>query len=371
MRNRLALLVLGSVAVLAALALTQTPIRAARPGAPTKCLGLDQSYDCLGGLKGGGRIIHADAGPVHITGPDGLVVDGGISSGGPVTVQASGDGARLLTLSTERSWSLLQKGTGQTAGLALVSEGGGGNKPFYIQTDGAVVIEGTNPADPSTLTVDGSMILQNSGDGARLLEFATERGWAFEQRGSGQTTGLALVSEGGGGNKNFYIETDGNVIIEGPNPTDSSRLVVDIVEIRGGADLAEPFMVSDIQPIPVGSALVIDDINPGKLKLSDEPYDRRIAGVASGANGLQPGLLLTQGTPLDGSVLVAMSGRVFAFATAKNGSIRPGDLLTTSDISGHLMKATDTERAKGAVVGKAMSILETGEGLVLTLINLQ
>ena len=54
-------------------------------------------------------------------------------------------------------------------------------------------------------------------------------------------------------------------------------------------------------------------------------------------------------------------------------SIKPGDLLTTSEVPGHAMKATDRERWDGAIIGKAMSSLESGEGLVLVLVlvNLQ
>jgi hypothetical protein len=54
-----------------------------------------------------------------------------------------------------------------------------------------------------------------------------------------------------------------------------------------------------------------------------------------------------------------------------NGAIEPGDLLTTSNIPGHAMKAADQARWPGAVIGKAMSSLNEGEGLVLVLVNLQ
>jgi hypothetical protein len=46
-------------------------------------------------------------------------------------------------------------------------------------------------------------------------------------------------------------------------------------------------------------------------------------------------------------------------------------MLTTSDIPGHAMKATDRELAYGAVIGKAMTALDEGTGLVLVLVNLQ
>ena len=68
---------------------------------------------------------------------------------------------------------------------------------------------------------------------------------------------------------------------------------------------------------------------------------------------------------------VALTGRVYALASACNGAIVPGDLLTTSDVPGHAMKATDRQRCNGAIIGKAMSSLTEGEGLVLVLVNLQ
>jgi len=146
---------------------------------------------------------------------------------------------------------------------------------------------------------------------------------------------------------------------------------VRVLTIRGGADLAEPFEISESQPIPKGALVIIDEENPGQLKLSHQAYDKRVAGVVSGAGGINPGLTLTQEGVLEGGQNVALTGRVYALATAANGPIKPGDLLTTSEVAGHAMKATDRELSNGAIIGKAMSSLENGEGLVLVLVNLQ
>ena len=54
-----------------------------------------------------------------------------------------------------------------------------------------------------------------------------------------------------------------------------------------------------------------------------------------------------------------------------NGPIEAGDMLTTSDTAGHAMKVTDYGLANGAVIGKAMSSLEAGKGLVLVLVSLK
>jgi hypothetical protein len=93
--------------------------------------------------------------------------------------------------------------------------------------------------------------------------------------------------------------------------------------------------------------------------------------VISGAGGINPGLSLSQEGIVENGQPVALTGRVYVKATAANGPIQPGDLLTSSDIPGYAMKATKRNKSFGAVIGKAMSGLEEGEGLVLVLINLQ
>jgi hypothetical protein len=116
---------------------------------------------------------------------------------------------------------------------------------------------------------------------------------------------------------------------------------------------------------------VIDEAQPGRLKLSAQPYDTRVAGIISGAGGVNSGLTLSQQGVLEGGQNVALSGRVYALADATESPIKPGDLLTTSATPGHCMKATDRERAYGTVIGKAMSSLKEGRGLVLVLVSLQ
>jgi hypothetical protein len=140
--------------------------------------------------------------------------------------------------------------------------------------------------------------------------------------------------------------------------------------INGGCDLAEPFEISTERVAP-GSVLVIDEAHPGRLKLSTQPYDKRVAGVVSGANGVHPGISLRQAGVNEGGENVALSGRVYVLADADQAPIEPGDLLTTSATPGYAMKATDPARTQGAVLGKAMSGLKAGKGTVLMLVTLQ
>jgi hypothetical protein len=153
---------------------------------------------------------------------------------------------------------------------------------------------------------------------------------------------------------------------------------VKVLQITGGADVSEHFEVrgaADVgnaasPPIQAGLVVSIDPDEPGKLVISSQAYDHKVAGIISGAGGVRPGVLMSQSGPLAGDP-VALTGRVYCLADASYGPIAPGDLLTTSDTPGHAMTATDYAKAQGAVLGKAMTALKQGKGLVLTLVTLQ
>jgi hypothetical protein len=170
------------------------------------------------------------------------------------------------------------------------------------------------------------------------------------------------------------------VSLNADDGTGSGLITTSVLQITGGADLSEQFDVGEaadsqlassgsIQP---GMVVCIDPENPGRLVLSTKPYDRTVAGIVSGSGGIRPGMLMGhQGTLADGKHPVALTGRVYCLADASNLSIEPGDLLTTSDTPGHAMKVNNPTYAQGAILGKAMSKLEKGKGLVLVLVTLQ
>jgi hypothetical protein len=171
------------------------------------------------------------------------------------------------------------------------------------------------------------------------------------------------------------ITTAGNVGIGTTNPTTKLEVIgrtkTGTLEITAGSDLAEPFDTENEDVVEPGSIMVIDALNPGKLKVSESAYDGKVAGIVSGAGDIKPGITLHQDGVLQGHTLIAIAGRVYCKADAHSGAIEPGDLLTTSSIPGHAMKATERDRSHGAIIGKAMSSLKDGKGLVLVLVNLQ
>jgi hypothetical protein len=63
-------------------------------------------------------------------------------------------------------------------------------------------------------------------------------------------------------------------------------------------------------------------------------------------------------------------GKVFCKVDSQYASIGVGDLLTTSPTPGHAMKATDPQRAFGAIIGKALRPWNEGNGLIPILIAL-
>lgn len=135
------------------------------------------------------------------------------------------------------------------------------------------------------------------------------------------------------------------------------------------ADCAEDFTIADADLIEAGTVMVLGD--EGALYQSLQAYDKRVAGVVSGAGSYKPGIVLDKQASQIDRKPIALLGKVYCKADAKYDSIEVGDLLTTSPSPGHAMKASDQSRAFGAVIGKALRPLRDGQGLIPILIALQ
>jgi len=136
------------------------------------------------------------------------------------------------------------------------------------------------------------------------------------------------------------------------------------------ADCAEDFDVSNSADAPAGTVMVIDAA--GALQPSRETYDKKVAGVVSGAGAYKPAIILDKHPDSAAArAPIALLGKVYCRVEANSTPIEVGDLLTTSSVPGHAMKAGDPFRAFGAVIGKALQPLREGTGLIPILIALQ
>lgn len=198
----------------------------------------------------------------------------------------------------------------------------------------------------------------------------------YVHNGSAASANLILDADEGGGAPAIKLLRAGVTVLElDADHNGDARVITQELEITGGSDLSEMFDVApaaDGAPLAPGMVVAIDPAHPGRLAVSTRPYDPLVAGVVSGAGGVETGLLMGQrGSVADGDHPVALVGRVYVLADAAYGPVRPGDLLTTSGTPGHAMRAADPARTGGAVLGKAMTALASGRGLVLVLVSLQ
>jgi cytoskeletal protein CcmA (bactofilin family) len=143
----------------------------------------------------------------------------------------------------------------------------------------------------------------------------------------------------------------------------------DVILTAGAGDCAEDFEVSLCADIEPGTVMALD--SDGKIRPSEDDYDKKVVGVVSGAGEFRPGLILDRHYGAEKRVPLALIGKVCCKVDASYGAITVGDLLTTSATPGHAMRASDSSRAFGAIIGKALSTLNEGRGLVPILVALQ
>ncbi|NPV91801.1 MAG: hypothetical protein HPY50_13630 [Firmicutes bacterium] len=146
------------------------------------------------------------------------------------------------------------------------------------------------------------------------------------------------------------------------------------VEVTGdiylkNADLAELFDISGADAVEPGTVMVLDE--NGGLRASTTAYDKRVAGIISGAGEYRPGIVLDKQESQNRCRPITLSGKAYCKVDAELEPIEVGDLLTTSPTAGYAMKAVDPARAFGAVIGKAMRPLAGGRDLIPVLVALQ
>ena len=222
----------------------------------------------------------------------------------------------------------------------------------------------------ATFALSPSDVSPNAG----YIRFGDNTGWKLHFGRSRENSILsgATLNTGTTGVL-MTIQDNGNVGIGTTEPKEKLEVNGNIVTtgdiILTNADCAEDFDICDTEQVEPGTVMVLGE--GGKLQQSQTAYDKRVAGVISGAGDYKPGIVLDKQQSQSGRKPIALLGKVFCKVDAQYGAIEVGDLLTTAPTPGHAMKADDPLKAFGAVIGKALRPLEEGRALIPILIALQ
>jgi hypothetical protein len=242
-----------------------------------------------------------------------------------------------------------------------------------------LTVNGT-PVGGSQWTTSGSTINYSGGNVGIGVSSPTTK---LDVSGTINATGLTVNGTPVNGSQwatsgSTINYSGGNVGIATASPTEKLEVTGNVKvsgTVEGGnikakyQDLAE--WVESSQELMPGTVVVLDSSKSNQVIASTQSYDSHVAGVIS----LQPGIAL--GEQGEGRVLVATTGRVKVKVDARNGPIRIGDLLVTSDREGFAMKSVPVEiggvliHRPGTLIGKALEPLAQGTGEILVLLSLQ
>lgn len=330
-------------------------------GAPEKVLNFSAS---TAALSIGGKGQDGDIWVNDDKGENNIHIDGD----GSIYIQPGTAKLPVVTLADQNS-----------TGTILL--GGKGSIYLYAATSQIII---NNSSNDRTIEMDGEAsdirVKRRIGENLRdALWF--DGSHAALYIGSGGNEGDLIIrdSQGrdilhiDGANASLSLGAHGNageVIVRDNGGRERIRLDGNTGDIRlQGADIAEQFEIETPDIVSPGMVLVIGD--GGKLQACDQAYDRRVAGVLSGAGTSKPGIVLGDRTGRRNSMPVALSGTAYCLVDAKFGAIEVGDLLTTSTTKGYAMKASDPAKSYGALLGKALQSQLTGEGVIPILVSLQ
>jgi hypothetical protein len=170
--------------------------------------------------------------------------------------------------------------------------------------------------------------------------------------------GIGIFGRGGVLAGSFFgkVRVDGDVEVTGDVQL-TNRDCCEDFDIPGGLDV-EPGTVMAIGP-------------DGRMGPSTGPYDKRVAGVVSGAGDCKPAITLGKHPSAERRVPIALLGKVYCKVDTQYSPVDIGDMLTTSPTPGYAMKASDPLKSFGAVIGKALGSLHQGQGLIPILVALQ
>jgi hypothetical protein len=271
-------------------------------------------------------------------------------------------------------------------GIVSIADGGTSYEPlgFYATS----YYFGMGNVGIGTTTANGTLDVERfQSDNGVILQLGNYySGVSFQFSRSPTTGALSLQGTQTGNNNIVLAPTSGNVGIGTTSPASmlsvgpSSQFQVSSVGAvtapsvtftgANGGDYAEAVNAKgSLKTYEPGDVLVIGDGVDGEVQKSVDPYSTMVAGIYA----TKPGVIGRRQSLLKEAeeIPMAMIGIVPTKVTTENGPIHRGDLLVTSSSIGYAMKGTDRGRMLGAVIGKAMSSLESGTGVIEVLVTLQ
>lgn len=254
------------------------------------------------------------------------------------------DGTRIVSLGDNGNLTL--GGSGMDGDLLLRDSSN--EQTVHINGETAALTLGSD-------TQDGDIILKDS-DGNNSIRL------------DGNQANLFMGGNGRDGDIALYPASENN-----PN-NDFSRANIHMnadsgdIRLRNG-DCAEDFSVLPSVPCAPGDVMVLGE--NGLLVPCTKAFDTTVVGVISGADMFRPGIVLDRQNHLEHRHPIALVGKVCVRVTDQNGPIRIGDLLTSSDKTGHAMRIGSDTRAFGSVIGKALANCDSATGLIPMVIALQ
>ncbi|HSM57138.1 MAG TPA: hypothetical protein VK879_13375 [Candidatus Sulfomarinibacteraceae bacterium] len=166
-----------------------------------------------------------------------------------------------------------------------------------------------------------------------------------------------------------HVRIDGSLVIsDSLFANDKSGYVVDVALHDGD----EPLQQGDVVVVTGVAEPVVGEIPAPLVRKADEAASSGVIGVVDRRYDVDdPVRSQSEEGPIAPGeyVRIVTLGAFKAIRVdASYGAIAPGDLLVSSPTPGHAMRADDP--AAGTVVGKALDVLEEGQGVIAVMVTL-
>jgi hypothetical protein len=271
----------------------------------------------------------------------------------------------------DRSGDMILGGAGEGGSLSIRDNDGKGR--LYLTAEPNVALRNALGAKVLELRNNGDIRAGGGGQDGDLI--LTDRDGTETIRAGGGEHNIVIKKDDGTtavelGRKGLHINDSGHIRMR--DPDGKERIHIDGASgdiVLANADCAEEFDVSAEEPAEAGTVMVLG--RHGRLEQSRRPFDKTVAGVISGAGNFKPGIVLDRRHTSERRVPIALVGKVLCRVDARYSAIEVGDLLTTSATPGHAMRVVDPLAAFGAVIGKALEPLNSGQGLIPIMACLQ